>query len=776
MVEPQPQSSYPPPEKLPQTQEHVPAPEAQVKESKAFEESSRAPSSSQSPGPQPSRVEAPDSGVISKERQQHEHSPQEKAEYLKREEVHTMAKDLAQLREEEARKEQRKIAQLESEKETAREKETVQKIREMALERKRRGEEEQQKVFQKIRESILPSSEESPFQNLPSPPSAFQKIAIRFLIVVLLGFIAFNVALFGYWYFFQKSEVPSPAPVAQQTPGETPTGSPIQPPAVEPPLSPEPPQPPPLPILPSQLQNLIDPAHKTVIHFTNREEIPRFLSRSFPREFQGFTEIVLRKKPELYAHEGVSILELFGVSIPSSISSQFKEESLFFFYSYAGKNRPGVVVQIKDAKAVQEMFKSWEASLEQDLVSLSPLWGTTGTWYTHSFRSKPYKNVDIYFQTFSLQDIGIVYAVVGDHLIFASSFEAAKAAIDRFVAPSFNLQIETPEEKMLRQKIGQLFLIGFEGTTLTPDVEQLIERLLPGGVLLLSHNIKDAPQLRLLIEELQTASLWHSSSPLFIAVDQEGGSISRVQFGQERTPQAFIATDGQAYQIGKERGQELKELGINLNLAPVLDSAQSSDFVFARTFQKEHPRAGYLARYVVAGQKDAGILSAVKHFPGYGSIAFDPEKKLAVVAELPDLDPFRVALSAYPEFLLLSNVIYPLLHPGKPFSFSEEGIALIRSELGFEGILLSDDLSQPALLKNYSRKDIVLSPLEAGVNMLLFSQAKEAQKAQEILLKEIQKNSELRGMVEGSVARLLSLKEQFFAPSESYVALTIDNK
>lgn len=692
--------------------------------------------------------------------------PEEKLEYLKREEVRTMEKDIARLREEEAKKEQARIAQLEAQKELEKEKGVIQKVKELAVERKIRGEQEEQKIFQKIKDSILPPGEESPIQNLPSPPSSFQKIFVRLFFVVLFSLIAFYVTLFGYWYLVKKIKAPEPS--------SPPTLQPSLPVPVSP--EPQPPQPP-LPPAISTLKDTVAPQRANTLQFTAKEDLAHLFSLFSQKEQQpGFAELIFRKQPGGLAISREELFELFGVSIPASVSSQFQEDFLLFLYSYEQKNRLGFVSKVKDGKLAKEAMRQWEKTVEQDLLPLSPLLGTEGTWYIHSFLSRTYKDTEIRLQTFSLQDIGIVYAVLDDYLIFTSSFEAAKAAIDRLAAPvAFHRNpltlavLETLEVSGNSSPnwISQILLIGFEGTSLTPQLEQLIEYLRPGGVLLLSQNIEDALQLKNLIADLQAASLRYSSIPLFIAVDQEGGTISRIGFATEKTPQAAIQTGEQAYQVGKARGEELKALGVNLNLSPVLDAARPGDFIFERTFQTEPALAASLAKSLTTGYKDAGILSSLKHFPGYGNIAFDPEKKLTVVKELPDISSFSFALSAKPEFLLISNVIYQSLNKDKPFPFSQEGTGLIRSSLAYDGIILSDDLSQPSLREYYTLKDITLSPLLAGVNMMIFSKADEALQAHEILLKESQYDNQLRRAVEESAAKILDLKKNFFSLSPS---------
>jgi beta-N-acetylhexosaminidase len=176
----------------------------------------------------------------------------------------------------------------------------------------------------------------------------------------------------------------------------------------------------------------------------------------------------------------------------------------------------------------------------------------------------------------------------------------------------------------------------------------------------------------------------------------------------------------------------------------------------------ESKKAGDLAKSLLQGQRDAGILSTIKHFPGYTGIPFNPEKKLATVQNLPDISSFILALGEQPEFLLTSNVIYTEFDPGTPFTFSQDGVSLIRSQFGFPGIILSDDLSQPSLMDNYSLETIATAPLKAGVTMVMFSREAYAEEAHGLLEDLIKTDTHLQASIQESAARIVELKKEFF--------------
>jgi beta-N-acetylhexosaminidase len=272
-------------------------------------------------------------------------------------------------------------------------------------------------------------------------------------------------------------------------------------------------------------------------------------------------------------------------------------------------------------------------------------------------------------------------------------------------------------ELSLDQKIGQLFIIGIDGLELNDKTEKLLKELHPGGVLLLGKNVKDEKQLKSFIDSLQKISLEDTGLPLFIAVDQEGGVISRIKWA-ESIAQSKIKNPEDAHNIAGKRGKELKDLGINLNLSPVLDSASSGDFVFQRCFTEN---AGQLAKAMIEGYKESGILSCIKHFPGYGGISFNPEDKLAFLDKMPEISQFTEAGEAQPEFIMVSNVVYKDFDKETPFPFLNSGISFLKEKIKGDYLVISDDMDQYSFLNNFSLEDSISGPFNAGVDVLIFS-------------------------------------------------------
>ncbi|MEK7542454.1 MAG: glycoside hydrolase family 3 N-terminal domain-containing protein [Patescibacteria group bacterium] len=713
-------------------------------------------------------------------------APEQKRTYLDRGEVRTMEKDSVRIREEEARKEQQRITELKAHRETEKERTAVERIRASALATKQQEETQKREDLKKIQDSILPPGEERRIRNLPSPPSKGKKIFVRLIVVIFFAFIALNLVLFTAWYFFFRNqavsfEFPQIPFISQFLPQSEPPPAP----SPQPTPSPAPTPPPQAPT--NAIRNAINPVHTTTLQFATASDLSALLAQFLQAEQQpDFTQLRFRKTAdnELVAN-GAEFFSIFGIDLPETTTPHFAGDSFFFSYSYARGNRFGMIIETPSPNEAKATLEQWTPQMEQTISPTLSFWAPQKTTaYTKAWRSSAQGGVEIRFQTFSLQDYGIVYALFDNYVIFASSFEATRAAIEAlqsasqgsirpttFAALQDSNTFKPPPSLSFEQALGQILMIGIEDATLTQELQDTMRRLSPGGVLLLSKNIQNIEQLKQLTYDLQRIALEYSSLPLFIAVDQEGGAISRIEFGKEKTAQSTIEDIEQAYKVGELRAEELKFLGINLNLSPVLDSTKPSDFLFERTFQAGRLQTGQLARALLQGQKESGILSTLKHFPGYGGIAFNPEKKLAAVQEFPDISPFVFALPAKPEFLLLSNVIYANLDPDRPFPFSPKGITLGRSDLNFQGIILSDDLSQPSLLDNYSFEFIVTSPVKAGVTMIMFSKEPYAQKAYQTLLDLAQQDPFLKRSIEDSAKKILQLKKEFFFTSKPAVPL-----
>jgi len=286
----------------------------------------------------------------------------------------------------------------------------------------------------------------------------------------------------------------------------------------------------------------------------------------------------------------------------------------------------------------------------------------------------------------------------------------------------------------LEQKVGQLFMVGFPETKVTPEVRHLFRDLCFGGVILFKRNLKNVEQTRALISKLQEIALEATGLPLFVAVDEEGGPIVRLPKGSTifPGPMALAATRSIANvrAVAKATAQELKSLGFNLNFAPVMDVASDprNPTIGVRSFSEDPELVSrYGTAYIKAFQSQ-GVMATAKHFPGIGACTKDPHLTLPVVyqdrdhLEKTDLPPFRAAVESGVSWLMVSNACYPALErqPGLPACFSKGIVSgLLREKLSFGGLIVTDDLTMGAVSKRFPLAEAALLSLRAGCDQLL---------------------------------------------------------
>lgn len=286
--------------------------------------------------------------------------------------------------------------------------------------------------------------------------------------------------------------------------------------------------------------------------------------------------------------------------------------------------------------------------------------------------------------------------------------------------------MRTTEEKealpalSFEDKFGQMLMIGFEGTEVTSEVSSLFSSIHPGGVLLLGRNIVNKEQTKKLIADLQGISMRTTGLPLFVAVDQEGGIVSRVPW-VESTGAADVKDADEAFLIGEKRARDLKEVGVNMNLAPVLDSNGEDDFLFNRSLQKDQDASIAIAQSLILGHVQEDVIPVPKHFPGYDGVSFNPENGVLPTAKnFPSTSLFKELLgSSQVPFVMLSHVVYQAVDPVNPLPLSGKGMELARKELGDQVLFMSDDLASKSLMAHYSLEEIGKMALNSGVNVLL---------------------------------------------------------
>jgi beta-N-acetylhexosaminidase len=277
----------------------------------------------------------------------------------------------------------------------------------------------------------------------------------------------------------------------------------------------------------------------------------------------------------------------------------------------------------------------------------------------------------------------------------------------------------------LRDKISNMLIVGFEGTSLPKDLKNFISKHPLGGVVLFSKNITSPSQLKRLTKEIKENSL----TKILIATDQEGGVVSRLngKNGFIDFPKPSSIKDlpiKKVKEIYDQMGKILKEEGINLNFAPVVDLSINPKnriiYRYGRSFGKSSKEVMKYASIFIEQMRKNGITTSLKHFPGHGSSLSDTHEGFTDVTKLwrkEELIPFFKLNS---KTIMIAHIFNALLDPKYPASLSKKTINLLR-EKGVDKVLISDDLQMGAITKNYDLNTTLKLSINAGVDMLLFA-------------------------------------------------------
>jgi beta-N-acetylhexosaminidase len=333
----------------------------------------------------------------------------------------------------------------------------------------------------------------------------------------------------------------------------------------------------------------------------------------------------------------------------------------------------------------------------------------------------------------------------------------------------------------LEEQIGQLLMVGFWGTTPSPEIIDLIQRYHVGNIILFSRNIRDARQVLELTQSLQMiAKEAGQRHPLLIAIDQENGIVQRLgeavtifpgnmalgaifQYPptDRKRKQALTSRTSArgrvymkqpkksinyapskvypdcdkeeiAYRVALATGHELKALGINMNLAPVVDvnNNPANPVIGVRSFGEDPQQVARLGAAMVKGYHEAGIFSCLKHFPGHGDTAIDSHLALPTIPhtlerlEALELVPFRSGIEAGAESVMIAHVSFPALtgQDTLPATLSSTIVqGLLREQPGFKGIILSDCMEMKAISETFGTERAAIMALQAGIDLVLVS-------------------------------------------------------
>jgi beta-N-acetylhexosaminidase len=373
---------------------------------------------------------------------------------------------------------------------------------------------------------------------------------------------------------------------------------------------------------------------------------------------------------------------------------------------------------------------------------------------------------------------------------FASAGAAATAP-KRAIDPAETAWVESRLAALtLRQKIGQMLMVDLAGTAVTPETTAHFDDGAFGNVIFFERNVKDEDQTRVFIAQLQRQAQIATGVPLFVAVDQEGGQVNRLGNALDlRNAKHSARLLGRVYAHDQKRatrvltdverqiGKRMRDVGFNMNLAPVLDvTDERRSFIYDRSFGGDPKLVAGLGATLTAAMQTAGVACTGKHFPSLGSTVTDSHRDLPVLDRtLPQLMqnewlPFR-ALRDRLAAVMIGHVIVPAIDPVGPASLSPRVVSALRNTIGFSGVVISDDIKMRAVSAHYGFEQIVLASVDAGIDVILVAWGPERQKnAAAILERAVATGRVTAERINTSVRRVLRAKYRFVASVDDAAA------
>ena len=317
-------------------------------------------------------------------------------------------------------------------------------------------------------------------------------------------------------------------------------------------------------------------------------------------------------------------------------------------------------------------------------------------------------------------------------------------------------------------KVGQLMMIGIHGKSLNDDAKFMLNEYRVGGIILFDRNMESKDQVKTLITDINKAGKSAGLTPLFLGIDQEGGAVARMDDKLIKVPPAEEVGQEpveQAAALAKEVGTELKDLGFNINFAPVADLG----LTYGRSYSTNPDEVVRYASAVGKSYDEAGLWYSYKHFPGIGKTDVDlhadtsivPVSKETLLSEDTKVFVDLIKQSKPNTYtIMVSHAMYPQIDPDHPSSLSKAIITdWLRKDMGYNGVVVTDDMDMGALAKHYTFGDMAVQSILAGSDILLVCHEYEhMQEAYNGLMKAVKDGRISKERLDESVKRILLMK------------------
>ena len=321
------------------------------------------------------------------------------------------------------------------------------------------------------------------------------------------------------------------------------------------------------------------------------------------------------------------------------------------------------------------------------------------------------------------------------------------------------------------EKVGQLLVAGIGGTEAGEDGLQAVQDYQVGGVILFGRNVESAQQLADLTNELKTLN--GDNTPLFLCVDQEGGRVDRMPPEVDDLSSAYdyIAAGGDPLERGKVLAAQCAAFGFNLDFSTCLDIWSNPDntVIGDRAYGSDPDTVTSAGLAVNQGLEQGGVIPVVKHFPGHGDTSTDSHVDLPVVGKTAEeleefeLIPFQAAIDQGTPCVMVAHILMTQIDPDLPASLSPKVVdGLLRQEMGFDGVVCTDDLTMGAISNTYGMGEAAVMAVEAGCDLLLVChEADNLTAARDALLSAVDAGRISMERLDESVYRILSLKQEY---------------
>ena len=329
----------------------------------------------------------------------------------------------------------------------------------------------------------------------------------------------------------------------------------------------------------------------------------------------------------------------------------------------------------------------------------------------------------------------------------------------------------TVDGMSVREMVGQMFVVSVGGTEPDYYVEKMVQERNIGGVILFGYNMKSEDQVRSLTTSLQQLSLrTQPAVPLFVAVDQEGGDVASAPWVAPQPAAAEVGARGdpaEARAVSERVGTKLLRAGVNTNFAPVVDTGFGAA-IGNRSYGEDPELVSRMGAASVEGFERAGIVSAAKHFPNHGPAVADSHEALPVVdhdmetLQSYDLPPFRAAVEAGVPMMMAGHLLYPAVDAERPASLSPKWMGILREVLGFDGVVVTDDLAMAGASGGGTPERAAVKAVKAGADLLVVSSPPQQQAdAYDAVVAAVESGEIPEEKVRRSVGRLIEVKETY---------------